>query len=144
MSYPDRFIRGIPNNQYIIEGGMLRQDIFYYEGHADRGDGWVERSINWEDDGDAISFSLTQRNPDGTKQFSYGITIIDTEFIRDIRDLPPTQGFLAYERKSQVFNNYHGNILMKAGVSKHLTRLISAQLALQGSKNIIKQDSNHN
>lgn len=129
MAFPDNCIRGIPNDQFISEEGTLGSDLFYFQ-DVDRGDGWREQSINWEDDEKAIGLTLAQTRDDGQLQFRAGAAILPRTEIDRINRQPTVSDLLDYERDPINGNLYHGNILLKAGTSKRTMKLIAAGLAL--------------
>ena len=138
MSFPDRCIKGIPNNQYLING-RVAPGLFSFDPQHAREDGWIEESINWEDDHLAIGFTLNQRKSNGEKQFQAGVAIVPRHEIDSLNKRPAVGGILSYERKCLENNPYHGNILLQTDVSKQVRRMIQAGLALLVSQ-IIPQD----
>ena len=71
MNYPENSIKGIPNNDFLIEGGTVASHLFHFEQIRD--DGEVEQSINWEDDESVIDFTLNQKKANGDLQFRAGL-----------------------------------------------------------------------
>lgn len=61
MNFPDNCIRGIPNNTFLNMDGSVGSHLFHFDVEIDRGDGWTEQSINWEDDDFVIEFTLSQK-----------------------------------------------------------------------------------
>lgn len=55
MTFPDNCLRGIPNDSYLNDEGSVGSHLFYFL-DGDRGDGWSEQSVNWEDDDTVIEF----------------------------------------------------------------------------------------
>lgn len=141
MAFPDNCIRGIPNEQFVNEEGTLGSDLFYFQ-DVDRGDGWREQSINWEDDEDAIGLTLAQTRDDRQPKFRAGVAILPRTEIDRINLQPTVADLLGYERAPINGNPYHGNILLRAGTSKRTMKLIAASLALVVSR-IIPQGDEH-
>lgn len=136
MEYPDRCIRGIPNETYLTDGGVAAH-LFYFDFQYTRDDGWIEQSVNWEDNKDAIPFTINQKTTQG-KQFKAGVAIVPRNQIDNIKSAPTIRGALSYERKSLSDNPYHGNLLLISGTPPVKMKLIAASLALQVSE-IVKQ-----
>jgi hypothetical protein len=141
MKYPLNCIKGIPNKKdFIVEDGSVGSNLFHFKLENVRPDGWVEQSINWEDDDTVAEFTLNQRKTDGTIQFKAGIAIIPREEIDRVNKQPTVRGLLSYERQILENNPFHGNILLKAGVPKLTMKKIAAAIAIAVS--VIKLRSN--
>lgn len=133
MPYPLNCIRGIRHPHHINNDGTVGSDLFYFESQ-DRGDGWKEESINWEDDSSVIKFTLNQLKSDGTFLFKIGVVVLPREEIDRLIKLPLIMGLLSYERRPIDDNPYHGNILLRANTEKLTMRQIAANLALHISQ----------
>lgn len=68
MCYPDNCIKGIPNQDFILPDGTIGAHLFHFKEVNKRDDNFIEQSINWQDDDNAINFTLKQKK-DGDKQF---------------------------------------------------------------------------
>ncbi len=135
MSFPDNCIRGIPNTDFMNDDGLPGSHLFHFKNEHRRDDGWIEQSINWDDDENAISFSLNQRKEDGSLQFKAGVVIIPREEIDRLSRRPTViEEALSYERRALEHNPYHGNILLSEKVPKHMMKKLAAGLALAISK----------
>ncbi|HID30263.1 MAG TPA: hypothetical protein EYP19_09695 [Desulfobacterales bacterium] len=135
MSFAENCIRGIPNRSYLTDEGSVGSHLFSFNKAADRGDGWAELSINWEDDDCAIEFTLSQRKADGGFQFKGGAVVIPRPEVDRLNNRPTIRkGLVSYERQPLADNPYHGNILLRANTSKPTMRLIAAGLALAVSR----------
>ena len=128
--YPDRCIRGIPDNSFLTDDGSIGTHLFYFFDKHNRDDGWVEQSINWEDDDTVIEFSLQQKKVDGSLQFKAGIVLIPREEVDRLNNLPTVKGLISYERRPLEDNSYHGNILLKSSLPRPTMKKIAAGLAL--------------
>ena len=116
MSFPDNCIKGILNNSFLVEDdGSIAAHLFHFKPEHARDDGWVEQSINWEDDESVIEFTLTQRKDDGELQFKTGIAIIPREEIDRLNRRPTVSGILSYERQTLEDNPYHRKYLTSLG-----------------------------
>jgi hypothetical protein len=128
MSYPDNCIRGISSPNFIIQG-MVGSGAFLFE-DKNRQDGWTECSVNWEDDDDVVNFTLSQTNTNGSLKFKGGALSIPLTELERLKSLPPISGLLSFERAPFDGNQYHGNILLKAGTGSPVKNAVLANLAL--------------
>jgi hypothetical protein len=130
MSFPNNLIRGIPNADFLVDDGKtVGTHLFYFNKDA-RDDGWIEQSVNWEDDDYAVEFTLGQLKADGEIQFKAGAARIPREEIDRLRSRPVISGGLSYERQYLVGNPYHGNLLLRHNISKPTMKMIAASIAL--------------
>lgn len=130
MSFPDNCIRGIPSENFLVDDETVGSHLFYFKMEDARDDGWVEQSINWEDDDSVIEFTLNQRKENGVIKFRVGVVIIPREGIDRLRKFPNVREKISYERQSLENNPYHGNILLRENVPRHTMRMIAGSLAL--------------
>lgn len=134
--YPDEFLRGIPNKDFISDGQVLA-NAFQFE-DLSREDKQSELSINWLDDEGAIQVALDQRKANGKIQFVGGIARLKRSMVKlvltNIR-----QNAVSYERDQLPGNPYHGNILIDSSIEKPIRLLIMNGLALAAGTNIIPQ-----
>ena len=96
MNYPKNSIKGIPNNDFLIEGRTVASHLFDFKQIRD--DRTVEQSINWEDDESVVDFTLNQRKENGDLQFRAGVAILPRSEIDRLSRLPTIRGLLSYER----------------------------------------------
>lgn len=136
MSFPDNCIRGIISEDFLVDDETTGAHFFFFK---EEDDGWVEQSINWEDDDSVIGFTLNQRKENGEIKFKVGVVIIPRGAIDRLSKLPNVVGKISYERQSLKDNPYHGNILLKENVPKHTMKMIAAGLALAVA-NIVRQN----
>jgi hypothetical protein len=141
MTFPDNCIRGVPNNDFVIADGSVASHLFNpkRQNENQRDDGWNETSINWEDDGDAITFTLEIRKDDNTYQYEIGVVRIPRQEIDRINSHPTTIGLLSYERQPLMENPYHGNILFRQGIPTPKVRQLAASLATIASRIINRE-----
>jgi hypothetical protein len=95
-----------------------------------RDDGFIEESINWEDDEDAVAFTLATRRSDGRLQFLGGVAVILRSELDHICNHPGTRLLFGYERAAIDSNSYHGNLLLSSATPKHAKVQIAATLAM--------------
>ena len=129
MDFPVNCLRGIPNNDFLVGDGSVASHLFTFKDEDKRDDGWIEQSINWEDDNSALAFTLKQLNDKGEIQFKAGIAVLPRSELDHITKQPSVSGILAYERQPLEDNQYHGNILLKADTPKPTKKRIAATLA---------------
>lgn len=144
MSYPKNSIKGIPNDSFLVEDGSVGSHLFHFKEEHTRDDGWIEQSINWEDNEFVVDFTLHQKKEDGNLQFSAGAAIIPRYEIDRLNNRPTIKGLLSYERRPLDNNPYHGNILLRASVPKPTMKKIAASLALAVSKIFSQRQDNPN
>ena len=133
MSFPDDCIRGIVNPDCLVrvEGGLVADsNLFCFHGSSDQTDGWINESINWNDNDDVVGFTLGQKNADGTPQFTAGIAIIPLSELDRIKKRFPRGGYFDYERAPIEANPYHGNLRLRENIEKRLKKTVRAALAL--------------
>lgn len=132
MAYPDNCIRGVLNDTFLVPGEeKAAPHLFYFDDAPERDDGWKERSINWQDDGQAIDFTLNQRREDdGEILFRTGVAVLPRARIDWLIRVQNVVGILGYERQKLPTNRYHGNILLRKDTSTTVMRMIGGTLAL--------------
>lgn len=140
INYPKNCIKGISKNDDVGKDGHVGSHVFYFDAKHARNDGWIEQSINWEDDNFARTLTLKQKKEDGRLQFRGGIAILPRLAIDRLGRLPMINGLISYERRPFGHNQYHGNLLLKANVEKPTMRRIAAGLALHVSE-VISQSN---
>ncbi len=128
-NFPESCIKGISAQDQIGQGGNAAPHLFNFKDKI-RPDGWKEQSINWNDDEEAISFTLSQERDNGSIQFAYGVAILPTHEIERVKRHIKVPSALSYERDALPGNRYHGNILLRGDIQKPLMRMISANIAL--------------
>lgn len=141
MDFPLNCIKGVKHSSLFCPDGSPSADLFFVDLRYPRDDGWIEQSINWEDDNSVIDFTLNQKKEDGEIRFKAGVVIIPRNEIDLLSRQPTIIDTLSYERKKDpdyAENPYHGNILLKSSVNKQTMKKIAAGLALAVSK-VIRQ-----
>ncbi len=141
MAYPDDCIKGIPNDDCVeVLGDSVVANIrlFCFPKNRCRPDGWIEESINWMDDEEALQFTLNQTRQTGELHFKTGAAVLRRVELDRVRKR--YIGHLDYERAPLEDNPYHGNVLLKGGVAKHLVNQIRALLADAAEVRLQEQD----
>lgn len=141
MVFPNNYIRGVLNDTYTTEVGVVGAHLFFPNKRTSdqRGDGWDETSINWEDDENAIRFTLQTTKEDGTIKFQTGVVLLPREEIDRLSSRPTTTGLIGYERQQLPENPYHGNIVFRHGMDEHMMKRLAASIAVTAS-HIIKPE----
>ena len=134
MPFAEDFIKGIPHEQYLLEEGGVATHLFGFKSSTGRNDNKLEQSINWNDDDQAINFTLNQTKEDGSIQFRHGVVTVPLEEIERLNNRPYIKDMISCERSFVEGNPYHGNLLIPDNVSKPTRNLVSAGLALAVSK----------
>ncbi len=126
--YPEQCIKGIPNENYLFENEIVLAELFSFQDRGQRNDGWIEESINWDDDEKVVSFTLMQVK-NGESHFKGGVALIKTEELERLKRRLPYKDRISYERQELIDNKYHGNLLMQNTLPKNVKRAIAGHLA---------------
>lgn len=131
MDYPESFIRGIPNLNFMEEEYPNSTLFNKFDENPDRKDDYNEISINWYDDEEALLTIFNQKKK-GTEeyQFKVGGAIMSRTELDRLKKKPQIKGKLSYERREVEGNKYHGNILLKKDTTKSVKNLVASNLAL--------------
>ena len=124
MTYPDNCIKGIKSDDSLTEDRLPQTHLFYWQEPA-RDDGWREQSINWQDDPDAIQFTLRQTREDNGRvrlRYREGVAIIPKASLDFIAKMGLILGHFSYERDEPPDDNnpYHGNLLLRSDTPKSI------------------------
>lgn len=130
MTYPDNCLRGIWNERHVMEDGLVDSSLFFFTEDCVRSTGEFEQSINWEDDGQAIPFTLSQKKQDDTPQFKGGVAVIARADLDRLSKLRTFGEALSYDRQPLPENAYHGNLILAGGISKPRRKLMAATIAM--------------
>ena len=130
MEFAENCIRGIPNRDFLTSGRLVATHLFYFKEDDARDDGWIEQSINWQDDDHAVEFTLRQKKENGQLQFRAGVAIVPRVEIDRIRERSMHGSVLSYERRALPDNPYHGNMLLRCNTDRAVMKQIAATLAL--------------
>ena len=77
MDYPESCLRGIPNNGFMANS-KPNATLFYWSEQEKKDDGTWALSINWNDDANAVNFTLSQKKSDGdTPKFRTGVAVVE-------------------------------------------------------------------
>lgn len=131
---PEYCFRGIPKFEFLKDTLPL-PEAFQFDKVPERGDNYLEASINWEDDDGALEEVFSQLKRDGELQFKAGAVHINMKSVKTFLRPFLETGEFNYERKvtynddGTIANPYHGNFLVDAKVSKNHKAMISSGLA---------------
>ena len=127
MNVPDSCLRGLRKRDWVQEDGTVATEALMPDKNtgAERADGMIETSINWEDDEKAIEVLLTNRNGS-----AYGSARLETKHLQQAMKIPANVDMLSYERREENGNVYHGNILFSADAPPYRKRAVASFLAM--------------
>lgn len=136
--FPDECLRGIQNEDKVLEDGLVHTDVFNDWQESRDGEAF-EQSISWNDDEGAIELTLCQRKRDDSLKHRGGIAVVPTGSLDHICSQPALRGRLAYERAEIEDNAYHGNLRIDRDVPKPARKQLAGTLALHVTR-VIPQD----
>src|SRR5712692_303507 len=111
---PDACLRGICLQKWILPERVVDTAAFVPDPPpVPREDGASEVSVNWEDNPEVLTFTLANRATSEHGAARLPRAEIERVSRRSAIDRP-----LNCERKPELANPYHGNVLFKAGLSK--------------------------
>lgn len=128
-----RFFRGVRKQDWVIDGpgGTKAVSAAAFEPQrgteTSRKDGRCEASINWDDDAEALPFTLGQVNS------QHGIAAVNTSDLLALEQHARTGGVLSHERSSQPENKFHGNLLYVATAPRKFLLLVAGHLAFHSA-----------
>lgn len=139
MNYPEKLIRGIASNDYIDSEGRLSSAAFQFEASRNH-EKTDEASITWYDNEEALNIAWNQKSSfrEGI-QFKAGVAILSRKMLDVVIHRPNVMNALDYERRPTQDNPYHGNLLMKQGLSNGIKRSIIGALAMMSVDEIIRR-----
>lgn len=140
MSYPDTYLRGIPNSsgQFLEtltknSGKIIPTLSVFSSGFAineARSDNNEELSINWIDDEGAFEVAFQQfSEKKQSLQFQGGVCVFDLGTLKTLATASAFSEYITYERSELPNNIYHGNIVLDADTTKNMKNLICGTLA---------------
>jgi hypothetical protein len=133
---PDSCLRGLRASDWVVNGEVKSKAFVPNDATSQkRGDRGSEASINFEDDGHAISVTLKDR-----ENAKYGAVRL---CVGAIEDVSPVLGSvsLSYERARLPHNPYHGNIVYAHGLTKSEKNALAGLLAVRSKPVSVESDS---
>ena len=128
MSYPDNFLRGVSDENWLTGDGEVSAAVFHFE-LSKVNNGWLEQSIWWEDDDSVVDLMIRQKKEGGAIQFKAGVVRVPRWLVHYINKLPQFNEVLSYERKRLDENPYHGNLLLKKDTHKIRMKTVAGMIA---------------
>jgi hypothetical protein len=138
--YASEFYRGIAKKEFIYDGIVLTAAFQFDD--AVRPDGYKELSINWNDDSHAIQVLLDQKKENGDYQFQAGVATLNLSAIKQALFCFLENKSFSYERKMVQNNPYHGNLLLRASLTKQMRMMITNSLATLASNTHVVVNDN--
>ena len=129
--FSECFLRGFNIKECFTAELNVASAAFQFGNHTDeRDDDCHEASINWEDDGGALTTLMGQKK-DGTEDimFRFGYARLSLNLVRMTLKSFIDKNCLAFERKPLENNPYHGNILIPDQLKKPERFMIQNSLA---------------
>ena len=127
----DNFLRGFNIKDCLTGEKNVAAGAFQFGDHTDkRQDNYLEASVNWEDDANAITTLLTQKKEGTNEQmFKFGYARLPLNLVRTVLHSYVEKGYVDFERRPIDGNSYHGNILLRGDVKKPEKIIIQSNLA---------------
>jgi len=129
MGLPEKFARGILNSNFIDNEGQPSIQLFVFEDKSlNTISNNLELSINLLSDVDAITQLLNETSTKylGDLLYKEGVVVLSTECFHLMSAFPNNRKYgLAIKEDALPNNQYHGNLLMKSGVSKPIRMKIA-------------------
>lgn len=150
--YPEDFYRGISDSSAVDEFGYVQMGAFQfsnYDALGRNGDGFLELSINWNDDDGALAKLLTQKKEgQDIPQFNVGYCTIQTKDLQKIFRVYIRDRKFNYERRPIEKNEaegieenpYHGNLLIHKDIDRPTKRNIQSTLATLATNSFIRRN----
>lgn len=131
MAYPKTFLRGLITKGSVTDERYVTSEAFQFQDfRAQRADNYNELSINWEDSDEAVDVLLNQKKESTDDlQFKVGFVRIPLQKVRSLLKAHVKDKSFAYERKPVDGNDFHGNLLADAKLSKSITKNLQHSLA---------------
>lgn len=135
QDYPESCLRGIRISKWVEEVGSTKvvlgpafEPNHNPRPHELRSDGYIDASINWEDEPEAIN-NLKRNN-----NAQFGIARLPRVAIDELIEInrkrsPDMEHCLSYERARIEGNDYHGNLLYLRTIAKPVLNMWAGILA---------------
>lgn len=127
-TYPESCLRAIQKKSQLLGTNMVNPSLFEPDSRTLRSDGYVDTSIDWEDDTSTIE--ITKQNGN----CHYGIARLSThdidELIEQNAEVDDTRDTIVYERDPILPDNpHHGNLRFLTGVQNTIRSMLLHHLA---------------
>lgn len=140
--FADELLRGLSDINSITQMGYISAGAFHFKEYdskkRDVDDGYIELSINWNDDEGAAKALLDQKKEGcDLPQFKIGYCKLNRVQIEVMLKQYFRDNLFSYERKpirdvndqSIILNPYHGNLLLHKSVEEATKKNIQHMLA---------------
>jgi hypothetical protein len=118
---PENCLRGVARRDWLLPGWESPdlQAFLPSEPDEDRGDDYLETSINWCDDVDGAKLNLQEkRDAAGLPHFKGGVVNIPRIELERIQKQYGGAQYFAFERRCVDENPFHGNLLFWRNLTK--------------------------
>jgi hypothetical protein len=127
-TYPPSCLRAIEKKSQLLGKNMVHPSLFEPDTRTLRSDGYIDTSVNWEDDTSAIE--ITKRNGN----CHYGIARLSTHDIEQLieqnAEMDDTRNTIICEKDPILPDNpYHGNLRFLTGVPNTIRSMLLHHLA---------------
>ena len=142
LDYPEEFLRGVLNDTFLLHnesGNVYVSSTFFKDktGYSEsmKKPGYMEMSINWYDEEDALKHLKEQLDNNGRKQYLSGVAVFSRIALDSLCRNPAFDGRVSYNRDELPNNKFHGNLLVKKEIidgkdkNKVARDMISASIA---------------
>lgn len=137
-AFPENFLRGFNIKDCFTQEKNVAPGAFQFgDFRSNRKDDFLESSINWEDDKNAVEVLLNQKK-DGTDEqmFKYGYARLSLTMVRMTLKSLIQKNYLDFERKPLENNPYHGNILIPSTINRQEKLMIQNNLAALANNDV--------
>ncbi len=130
MIYPEQFLRGVSTEDSIRDNAPLLMLFLDFQKNKKRDIPFIELSITWFENSEAMSVLRAQKKDNGEIQFKHGVVVLSTMQLEKCKKMPIIRGNLQYEKYHLDENIYHGNILIPENIEKLVRNHIASSIAL--------------
>jgi len=105
-------LKGLPSKDFLLGKG-IKYKAFKPPNNAVPNNGWVESSVNWEEDEtkqESVNILLTKRKDNGDLQFRAGVARVPLKEIDRIIEQYEIENQFKYNEDPIEGNKYHGNL----------------------------------
>ncbi len=137
MPYPEHFLRGIINDQFLVSGLPAGNLFSFQHTRPEREDNFKECSVTWRDNSKSVELLLREKTEKKEPTYKVGIGVFSTDELNRMKRKSHCREVLMFERRDINGNPYHGNILIHGSVDKKLSNEIASSIALNCFVDII-------
>lgn len=130
MLYPEHFLRGIINDQFLVSGLPAGNLFSFQHTMPPRKDNYKECSVTWRDNRKSVQLLLREMTEKGEPTYKEGVGVFSTDELNRMKRKSHCKDKLMFERRKVHGNSYHGNLLIDGTVDKKLCNEIASSIAL--------------